>query len=183
MNNKKGQIIEGLVDAASIVAFFITVLLFFSLFQIKGCGSSTSLNLNATNGEEIESNNLLLTYLRLPVEMNNKNITMGGLITEWFLTNNKTYKKEIKEETKDFLDFMPHCSEINVYHDKKGFFANNLQPILTVTSKYCDNKNYDYVFACSTMYLPRQSQEKNLKVSACVEESKIDKTSATVVGP
>ena len=182
---KKGQAVEGLVDAISIIAFMITALLFFVLLQIRGCGSSASLSVNATSGKDIGANNLMLAYIRYPVKVNNNNMTMGELITRWFLEdssnpNKKQYEKIINDKTQKFLDFIPYCSNINVYHDKTGLAStNNLQPIFASTSKYCDPKNYYYIYTCSIMYLPRVSQEKNLKVSACVATSSIDKTTST----
>ena len=185
---KKGQAAEGLVDAISILAFVLTALIFFMLLQIRGCGRSSSLSVNATNGADVTANNLMLAYVRYPLTVGNENISMGTLIIKWFLTdkdnpNKKKYEDILNKETQDFLDFIPYCSEINVYNEKTGLASmNNQQPIFTVVSKYCDPKNYYYDFTCSIMQLPRISKEKNLKVSACVGESKTYKSSVTVPG-
>jgi len=100
--NKKGLWAANVyIDSISILAFVLLATLFFVLFSLQGKTTEVSIEGKA---DEVTSNILLLNYLRTPVEVNNKEMSMSELIALWYWDNDK-YDELLKNESKTILDF------------------------------------------------------------------------------
>lgn len=97
---KKGGLPLGATpaDLFFLVVFVIVLLVFFILFSIKGCSIS---NANAASaqavGDYLDSNVILLNYLRTPVLVDGVNLTMADSAN---LIYNPLYKEIIDKESK-----------------------------------------------------------------------------------
>jgi len=160
---KKAQVSEGLVDFLSMIIFVVVAVVFFFLIQIKGC---STVSYRETTGRTIDAGNFLLTYVRMPVTIDNEKMTMSTLIRKWYDTKNKRLEGVLIDKTQGFIDALPFCSVITIMN-KKGLGT----PLKQFFSNKCDQTHYYYVYSCRNFSIPRNNLEE-LRVVACVEESR-----------
>ena len=141
----------------------VVAVVFFFLIQIKGC---STVSYRETTGRTIDTGNFLLTYIRMPVTVDNERMTMSTLIRKWYDTKNKRLEKVLIDKTQGFIDALPFCSRITITTNK-----NLGTPLKQFFSNKCDQKHYYYVYSCRNFSIPRNNLEE-LRVIACVEESR-----------
>ncbi|MGF3555195.1 MAG: hypothetical protein ACQXXF_08045 [Thermoplasmatota archaeon] len=171
--NKKSQLVmEGLVDIIAIIFTFLTALIFFVIFKIEGCGNKDN-EIIANMSSGVKSNNALLSYLRKPVVINNKQQNIGDLIILY--AKDKNYEKSMVKETEDFLGFFDDCALVRIYD-----VSNKNKILLEKKNSACDNL-YSYEFSCSSLTLPSKTYSEKIMVECCITMSA--KPLDTGVGP
>jgi hypothetical protein len=99
IKNKKGFIANTIVLLICFVTFCIVGFIFYILFSFVGKLGVYDIG---SDSESLNSNYLLLTYLRTPVEVNGNKMDMADLINLYYYDNN--YEDILIEETKKILD-------------------------------------------------------------------------------
>lgn len=99
IKNKKGFTIDAIVLLICFIIFCLAGFIFYILFSFVGKLGVYDIG---SSSESLDSNYLLLTYLRTPIEINGNKMNMADLINAYYSDNN--YKNILIEETKKILD-------------------------------------------------------------------------------
>ena len=100
IQNKKAAFhAEVLVQFFSFIALILVIIIFASLFSIKGCQKTINQKI-ASSSDSLDYDYILLNYMRSSVNINGENISISDLIIESDLTNDYT---ELDKYTKDYF--------------------------------------------------------------------------------
>jgi len=140
MKNKKAQLqIPGaIVDFYAIVAFVLVIMIFALLFFIRSCTSDNEINV-AIQGrvQDIDSNIILLNYLRTPVTVDEKNMSITDLIT--LRLYDGKYDAQLKSESEKILTPFyeaPYFWGIVVYDEEEDDILTYWQQEYASTIEY-----------------------------------------------
>jgi len=132
------QIPGAVVDIYAVIAFVLVMLIFILLFQIRGCTTRDRVSAEIqAKTIDIDSNLILLNYLRTPVIVDEKNIDIADLII--LTLYNGSYETKLKEESERTLTPIyeePYFWSIIVYDKEDDEILELWQEQYTWTVEY-----------------------------------------------
>jgi len=140
-NKKASFYAEVIAQFFSYIVLVLVLIIFFVLFNAKGCTRSDIKQDISSEIIDIDSETLLLNYLRTPIEVNKEKMTFADLIVISYMNNNYD---DLEKITKEYLDPVYNIDskknwktwQIKIYdtsNDNIIFDASGLQiPVISV---------------------------------------------------
>ena len=163
MKSKKASFhAEVLAQFFSYIALVLLFIIFFALFNAKGCTNAAKQDITSTQNS-IDSNIELINYLRTPIKLNNKKITMADLIILYYY--DKNHKTLLETETKNILDSLSKPSQHSGWDIEITIQPTNKNLIKIQTYNIIGS----FQKKETSTYLPLPDSDKYLKVELYLE--------------
>ncbi len=143
-SNKKGVFYAEIVPQVfSYIALVLILIIFFVLFNIKGCDDGINQKITSEkNNLDVENN--LMNYLKTPVEYNGETITIADIVSMVDIEEDKDKKTKIFQENvkNTFEQIYPSKSSDNqmVYNWWIRVYDKNEEPSIGKAFSYSDGK-------------------------------------------
>ena len=167
---KKGGIVgDALVNFWAYLSFVLVILIFYAFFKIQ----ATSVMENKITGleSEINADIILLNYLRIPVEVDDKleGTNMADIIVKYYLEdeNKKDLRELIQEKSNEiFNEKYPHLIWRLKISDKNGITTQDAELVVggKTTTKLTEEKTLidDLAFVCTS--IPDPESKYSIKI-------------------
>jgi len=143
--DKNGFIASALVDFYSYVVFILILILFFALFNLRGCSNDPAVQgIASYSSGSVEGNQILLAYLRTPVyvdiddDNSMEKITFAELIS--YSVDNPNLRGKLERETEEYLEDIKE-----ILPDKGAAGWNMLIILMPDDDELLDVKTYDVI--------------------------------------